>query len=94
MPRPPACPTRQPDTLRQVRAYAANRSEPDRAYDEDIYLVSMDLYTQFVCRRLIADALASERARLMRDLNMAADGLGFEFKSDGLHMLAMKEVTR
>jgi hypothetical protein len=53
------------DTLRQLRAYTAGRSEPDSAYDEEIYLVSMDLYTQFVCHRLIADLLASERARLM-----------------------------
>jgi hypothetical protein len=53
------------DTLRQLRAYATGRSEPDSAYDEEIYLVSMELYTPFVCHRLIADLLASERARLM-----------------------------
>jgi hypothetical protein len=52
------------DTLRHLRTYANGRSEPDSAYDEEIYLVSMDLYTQFVCHRLIADLLASERARL------------------------------
>jgi hypothetical protein len=53
------------DTVRQLQAYASGRSEPDSAYDEEIYLVSMDLYTQFVCHRLIADLLDSERARLM-----------------------------
>ena len=51
-------------TLREVQTYAKGRNEPDSAYEEDIYLVSMDLYMQFVCHRLIADLLASERARL------------------------------
>ncbi|MDY7109558.1 MAG: hypothetical protein SYC29_13065 [Planctomycetota bacterium] len=53
------------DTVRRLRDYASGRSEPDSAYEDEIYLVSMDLYTQFVCHRLIADLLASERARLM-----------------------------
>jgi hypothetical protein len=52
------------DTLRLLRAYASGRSEPDSAYDDEIYLVSMELYTQFVCHRLIADLLASEWMRL------------------------------
>ena len=35
-------------TLKWLEAYAEGRGEPDSAYGEDIYLVSMDLYTRFV----------------------------------------------
>jgi hypothetical protein len=51
-------------TLMQLEAYAAGRSEPESAYGDDIYLVSMDLYTKFACHRLLHDLLANERARL------------------------------
>ncbi len=52
-------------TLAWLKRYAAGRSEPQGAYGQDIYLVSMDLYTQFVSFRLIHDLLKSEQARLM-----------------------------
>ncbi len=44
---------------------AAGRSEPDGPFGSDVYLVSMQLYTQFVSYRLIHDLLAWEQARLM-----------------------------
>jgi hypothetical protein len=43
--------------------YAAGRTEPESAYGNRIYLVSMELYTQFVAYRLLHDLLDSERAR-------------------------------
>ena len=52
-------------TLAWLKKYATGRSEPQGAYGRDIYLVSMDLYTQFVSFRLIHDLLQSEQARLM-----------------------------
>ncbi len=51
-------------TLSWLKSYAAGRSEPHGAYGQDIYLVSMELYTQFVSYRLIHDLLAFEQARL------------------------------
>lgn len=51
-------------TLSWLKNYAAGRSEPHGAYGQDIYLVSMELYTQFVSYRLIHDLLAFEQARL------------------------------
>jgi len=52
------------ETLKQVYAYATGRAEPDSAYGRDIYLVSMELYTRFVCYRLIQDLLQAEQSRL------------------------------
>ncbi|MCH8164686.1 MAG: hypothetical protein IH889_03680 [Planctomycetes bacterium] len=52
-------------TLAWLEQYAAGRSEPDGSFGNDVYLVSMELYTQFVSYRLIHDLLAWERARLM-----------------------------
>ncbi len=52
-------------TLSWLKKYAAGRSEPHGAYGQDIYLVSMELYTQFVSYRLIHDLLVFEQARLM-----------------------------
>ena len=52
-------------TLAWLKSYATGRSEPQGAFGRDIYLVSMDLYTQFVSFRLIHDLLQSEQARLM-----------------------------
>ncbi|MFB3138103.1 MAG: hypothetical protein ACE10B_02655 [Phycisphaerales bacterium] len=52
-------------TLAWLEQYAAGRSEPDGPFGSDVYLVSMQLYTQFVSYRLIHDLLAWERARLM-----------------------------
>ena len=52
-------------TLAWLKHYSAGRSEPKGAFGRDIYLVSMDSYTQFVSFRLIHDLLQSEQARLM-----------------------------
>ncbi len=51
-------------TLQRLNEYSSGRDEPDSAYGRDIYLVSMDLYAQFVCYRLLDDLLAFERSRL------------------------------
>jgi hypothetical protein len=50
-------------TLAWLREYAAGRSEPRSAYGADIYLVSMDLYTQFVGHRLVRGLLDQEQLR-------------------------------
>lgn len=44
--------------------YAAGRTEPNSAYGKRIYLVNMELYTQFVAFRLLHDLLHVERMRL------------------------------
>jgi len=41
--------------------YAAGRTEPASAYGNRIYLVNMELYTQFVAYRLLHDLLRSEQ---------------------------------
>lgn len=51
-------------TLAQLDEYAAGRTEPSSAHGESIYLVNMELYTQFVAFRLIRDLLDHERARV------------------------------
>ncbi|MHC5025690.1 MAG: hypothetical protein ACYTGR_02885 [Planctomycetota bacterium] len=51
-------------TLASLHQYADSRYVPDNAYGPDIYLVSMDLYTQFVSHRLIRSLLESEQVRL------------------------------
>ncbi|UCD74722.1 MAG: hypothetical protein JSV91_13155 [Phycisphaerales bacterium] len=56
------------DTLMRLRHYARGRDEPQSAYGPDIYLVRMELYTQFVCHQLIGDLLACEQSRI----NLAA----------------------
>lgn len=52
-------------TLTWLNSFAGGRSQPQSAYGEDAYLVSMDLYTQFVAYRLILSLLSAEQARLM-----------------------------
>ena len=52
-------------TLERLSQYAGPRSVPDSAYGTDIYLVSMELYTQFVSYQLIRDLLVAEQRRLM-----------------------------
>ena len=52
------------ETLGWLREYARGRTLPDSAYGSDIYLVSMELYTQFVSFRLTHDLLAFEHSRL------------------------------
>lgn len=53
------------ETLIWLDQYAAGRNEPASAYEERIYLVRMDLYTQFAAHRLLHDLLDIERARLL-----------------------------
>lgn len=50
-------------TQQLVNLYAAGRTELDSAYGSDIYLVNMDLYTQFVSFRLLAELLDAEWQR-------------------------------
>lgn len=49
----------------RLQSYAAGRAEPDSAYGERIYEVSMELYTRFVSHELIGDLLAAEHHRLI-----------------------------
>jgi len=51
-------------TLRRLEEYAAGRHEPRSAFGPEIYLVSMDLYTGFVCHQLLQDLLRSEEYRM------------------------------
>ncbi len=53
-------------TLDDLRSYAASRHLPESAYGSDVYLVSMDLFAQFVSHRLIRDLLLQERERFTR----------------------------
>jgi len=53
------------ETLMQLDQFSAGRTEPGGAYGQRIYLVNMELYTQFVAYRLLHDVLESERIRLM-----------------------------
>ena len=46
--------------------YTTGRTEPESAYGASIYLVSMEMYTQFVAHRLIHDLLVDEQARITR----------------------------
>lgn len=51
-------------TLQWLRDYAKGRTEPDSAYGERAYLVSMELFTEFTSHRLIRDLLDVERTRI------------------------------
>lgn len=53
--------------LAWLSQYAQGRAEPDGAYGDDIFLVRMELYTQFVSYRLIYDLLNAERVRLTQE---------------------------
>jgi hypothetical protein len=55
---------RDHQTLIWLHEYAQSRHEPDSAYGGGIYLVSMDLFTQFVGHVLVRDLLGSEQVRL------------------------------
>ena len=48
----------------QVRRYAEGRHDPRTALGDDIYLKSMERYTQFVCFRTVELLLNRERERL------------------------------
>ncbi|HWB19536.1 MAG TPA: hypothetical protein VG711_04480 [Phycisphaerales bacterium] len=50
-------------TLARLKNYSRGRSEPDSAYGSQIYLVSMEMYTQFVAHELVAELLNSEQIR-------------------------------
>mgnify|MGYP006279118049 FL=1 len=50
--------------LESLTLYATGRSEPDSAYGERIYLVSMEWYARFVSHQLLRSLLAQEQARL------------------------------
>lgn len=52
-------------TLMWLAEYSRGRSFPDSAYGPDVYLKSMELYTQFVSYRLIHDLLEDHRIRQM-----------------------------
>ena len=51
-------------TLRWLDDYANGRADPEGTFGTDIYLVSMDWYTKFVCHRLLRHLLAQEHFRL------------------------------
>lgn len=51
-------------TLAWLGEYAKGRNEPGSAFGERIYLVRMDLFTQFAAHRLLHDLLVRERTRL------------------------------
>ena len=55
--------SRNNQTLAWVEQFAAGRTLPDGAYGKDVFLVNMQLYTQFVSFRLLHDLLADERAQ-------------------------------
>jgi len=51
-------------TLKWVSEYADHRSEPESAFGDEIYLVSMKHFLRFACHRLLLDLLDQERMRL------------------------------
>ena len=51
-------------TLGLLREYAAGRTEPDSPFGAEVYLMDIELYTQFVSYWLIHDLLNFERSRL------------------------------
>ncbi len=55
-------------TISNVNQYAESRHPTTSAYGPSIYLVSMDLYTEFVAHRLINELLHNEKQRLMAGL--------------------------
>jgi hypothetical protein len=55
---------RDHQTLLWLDEYAESRHEPEGAYGRGVYLVSMDLFTQFVGHRLVRDLLQREQARM------------------------------
>ncbi len=55
--------SRNHQTLAWLQQYATGRTEPDGAYGTEIYLMDMQLYTQFVSFRLTHDLLAYEWSR-------------------------------
>lgn len=58
-------------TLAWLGEYSRGRTEPDAAFGADIYLMDMELYTQFVSYRLIHDLLSFAQARVTPNENQA-----------------------
>ncbi len=56
--------SRNHTTLALLRQYAAGRTEPDSPFGTEVYLMNIELYTQFVSYWLIHDLLNFERSRL------------------------------
>ena len=54
---------RDHETLGRLEVYAASRHVPDSAYGPEVYLVSLDLFTQFAAHRLLHELLWQERMR-------------------------------
>jgi hypothetical protein len=54
---------RNHQTLVWLEAYASGRTEPDEPFGTQVYLMDMELYTQFVGYRLIDDLLGFEQQR-------------------------------
>ena len=55
--------SRNHTTLGLLRKYAAGRIEPDSPFGTEVYLMDIELYTEFVSYWLIHDLLAFERSR-------------------------------
>jgi len=51
-------------TLASLQSFTRGRTRLDSAYGPDLYLVDMDLYTQFVAHRLVEKLLRNEYSRL------------------------------
>ncbi|MCZ6834626.1 MAG: hypothetical protein O7G85_02530 [Planctomycetota bacterium] len=51
-------------TLMWLEQYTTGRTEPDSAFGDEAYLVSMELFTEFVSYRLIHDLLEFEQHRI------------------------------
>ncbi len=51
-------------TLMSLNSFTQGRTRLDSAYGSDLYLVDMDLYTQFVAHRLVENLLGNEHSRL------------------------------
>ncbi len=56
--------SRNHTTLGLLRKYSAGRTEPDSPFGTEVYLMDIELYTQFVSYWLIHDLLSFERSRL------------------------------
>jgi hypothetical protein len=59
-------------TLVELNTYANGRSAPSSAFGQRVFLVRMDLYTQFAANRLLHDLLVGEQARLLPENAAAA----------------------
>jgi len=58
-------------TLKALAMYANGRAEPESAYGEDIYLVSIDSFMKFVGYEIVSELMSSERARIATEMAIA-----------------------